>query len=129
MFHPARRGDGKALDEIRGVFRRRLSATTVLAVVPAGQDDAATDTASHGMMVGMTSKAKIAVSLPPELVERAHQAVAQGRASSVSAYVADAIAQKSKLDDLASLLDEMLAATGGPLTAEESVEADRVLGR
>ena len=81
------------------------------------------------MMVGMTSKSKIAVSLPPELVERAHQAVAQGRASSVSAYVADAIEQKSKLDDLASLLDEMLAHTGGPLTAQEVAEADRVLGR
>lgn len=80
-------------------------------------------------MGGMTSKAKIAVSLPPELVERAHEAVAQGRAASVSAYVADAIAQKSKLDDLASLLDEMLAVTGGSLTAEESAEADRVLGR
>lgn len=80
-------------------------------------------------MVGMPSKAKIAVSLPQELVERAHQAVAQGRASSVSAYVADAIAEKSMLDDLASLLDEMLAATGGPLTAEESAEADWALGR
>ena len=80
-------------------------------------------------MVGMTSRSKIAVSLPPELVERAHQAVAQGRAASVSAYVADAIEQKSKLDDLASLLEEMLADTGGPLTARESAEADRVLGR
>lgn len=81
------------------------------------------------MMSGMTTKAKIAVSLPPELVERAHQAVAEGRAPSVSAYVADAIAQKSKLDDLVTLLDEMLAGTGGPLTAEESADADRVLGR
>jgi len=76
----------------------------------------------------MTIKSKIAVSLPTELVEQAHQAVAEGRAASVSAYVADAIEQKSKLDDLASLLDEMLAATGGALTAEESAEADRVLG-
>lgn len=81
------------------------------------------------MIVGMTPKAKIAVSLPPELVERAQQAVAEGRAASVSAYVADAMEQKSKLDDLASLLDEMLAATGGPLTGEESAEADRMLGR
>jgi Arc/MetJ-type ribon-helix-helix transcriptional regulator len=81
------------------------------------------------MMVGMTPKAKIAVSLPAELVERARQAVAEGRAPSVSAYVADALEQKRKLDDLASLLDEMLAATGGPLTAEEAAAADRVLGR
>ncbi|MBW3575751.1 MAG: toxin-antitoxin system antitoxin subunit [Actinobacteria bacterium] len=76
----------------------------------------------------MANKVKIAVSLPPELVERAHQGVAEGRAS-VSAYVADAIEQKSKLDELATLLDEMLAGTGGPLTAEESADADRVLGR
>lgn len=82
-----------------------------------------------GMMVGMTSKAKIAVSLPTELVERAQQAVAQGRAPSVSAYVADALEQKTKLDDLASLLDEMLALTGGPLTAKETRQADRALGR
>lgn len=81
------------------------------------------------MMVGMTAKAKIAVSLPAELVERAHRAVAEGRASSVSAYVADALEQKTKLEDLASLLDELLTATGGPLTAEEAAEADRTLGR
>ena len=81
------------------------------------------------MMSGMTAKAKIAVSLPAELVQRAHQAVAEGRASSVSAYVADALVQKTKLDDLASLLGEMLAETGGPLISEEAAEADRALGR
>jgi len=44
----------------------------------------------------------------------AQRAVAEGRANSVSAYVADALEEKAKLDDLASLLDEMLAETGGP---------------
>src|SRR5664280_2821369 len=34
----------------------------------------------------------------------------------------------AKLDDLASLLDEMLADTGGPLTATERKAADRALG-
>lgn len=81
------------------------------------------------MMIGMTTKAKIAVSLPTELVEQAQRAVSDGRAASVSAYVADALEQKSKLDDLASLLDEMLAATGGPLTPEEAAAADEILGR
>lgn len=81
------------------------------------------------MMTSMTARAKIAVSLPAELVQRAHQAVAEGRAPSVSAYVADALEQKTKLDDLAALLEEMLADTGGPLTAEEKAEADRALGR
>lgn len=81
-----------------------------------------------GMIIGMT-KAKIAVSLPAELVEQAHVAVAEGRARSVSAYVAAALEEKAKLDDLASLLEEMLAETGGPLTARERKAADRALGR
>jgi len=80
-------------------------------------------------LVGMTPKAKIAVSLPPELVERARQAVAPRPRFERQRLRRHAIAQKSKLDDLAALLDEMLAATGGPLSAEESAEADRVLGR
>lgn len=82
-----------------------------------------------GMMFGMTARAKIAVSLPTELVEQANRAVAEGRAASVSAYVAAALEEKSKLDDLATLLDEMLAETGGPLSAAEAAAADRGLGR
>jgi hypothetical protein len=46
----------------------------------------------------------------------------------VSAYVADALADKAMNDDLASLLEEMLAETGGPLTKKEIREADRILG-
>jgi len=80
------------------------------------------------MIAGMTT-AKIAVSLPVELVEHAQRAVAEGKAASVSAYVAAALEEKAKLDDLASLLDEMLAETGGPLTARERKAADRALGR
>jgi antitoxin ParD1/3/4 len=80
------------------------------------------------MIIGMTT-AKIAVSLPAELVEHARRAVAEGRAASVSAYVAAALEEKAKLDDLASLLDEMLAETGGPLSARERKAADRALGR
>ena len=79
------------------------------------------------MIVGMTTS-KIAVSLPSELVEQAQRAVAEGRAGSVSAYVARALEEKAKLDDLASLLDEMLAESGGPLTAKERKAADRALG-
>lgn len=78
-----------------------------------------------GMIIGMTSK--IAVSLPDHLVAQARQAVAEGRAASVSAYVAAALEEKSKLDDLGALLDEMLAETGGPLSAEERRAADDVL--
>jgi Arc/MetJ-type ribon-helix-helix transcriptional regulator len=80
------------------------------------------------MITGMTT-AKIAVSLPAHLVAQAHMAVAEGRARSVSAYVTAALEEKAKLDDLASLLEEMLAETGGPLTARERKAADRALGR
>jgi antitoxin ParD1/3/4 len=81
------------------------------------------------MIRGMTSRTKIAVSLPAELVVQARRAVAEGRATSVSAYVAEALEDRSMLDDLATLLEEMLAETGGPLTADEEEAADRALGR
>jgi Arc/MetJ-type ribon-helix-helix transcriptional regulator len=75
----------------------------------------------------MTPKQKIAVSLPAQLVRAAKKAVRTGRASNVSAYVADALADKVMLDDLSSLLEEMLAETGGPLTSKERRAADRIL--
>lgn len=80
------------------------------------------------MITGMTTR-KIAVSLPAGLVEQAQRAVAEGRSSSVSAYVARALEEQTKLDDLASLLEQMLVETGGPLTAAERKAADRALGR
>ena len=52
----------------------------------------------------------------------------QGRAASVSAYVASALQEKTTLDDPSALLDEMLAETGGPLSAAERRAADRELG-
>jgi Arc/MetJ-type ribon-helix-helix transcriptional regulator len=76
----------------------------------------------------MNGSEKIAVSLPGGLAERARTAVRQGRAASVSAYVAAALAEKIKLDELSALLDEMLAETGGPLTPAERRAADRALG-
>jgi hypothetical protein len=77
-----------------------------------------------GMIAGMT---KIAVSLPDRLVVGAKRAVAQGRAESVSAYVALALEEREKADDLADLLREMLDETGGPLTHAERQTADRSL--
>jgi len=71
---------------------------------------------------------KIAISLPETLVEQVRKAVRKGRAHSVSAYVAAALEEKSKLDELDDLLDEMLAETGGPLSARERQAADRALG-
>ena len=76
----------------------------------------------------MASVAKIAVSLPAEVVEHVRRAVRRGAAPSVSAYVAQALAEKAKLDDLDALIDEMVAASGGPLTEAELRAADGVLG-
>lgn len=77
---------------------------------------------------GMTTTEKIAVSLPRQIAARLRRAVRQGRAASVSAYVASALDEKAKLDDLSALLDEMLAASGGPLTPAEIRRADRAIG-
>ena len=76
----------------------------------------------------MTASVKIAVSLPAQVAERARRAVRRGRAASVSAYVATALEEKVKLDELATLLSEMLAESGGPLSAVERRAADRALG-
>jgi hypothetical protein len=70
---------------------------------------------------------KIAVSIPEEILHSARKAVQRGRAPTISAYVAAALEQKTKLDDLEDLLDEMLEATGGPLTAAERRAADAAI--
>lgn len=80
------------------------------------------------MMLGMTTKAKIAVTLDPARVEAAKRAVAEGRAPSVSAYVEAALVAYEDDQDLGSLLDEILERTGGPMTDEERERADRDLG-
>jgi len=70
---------------------------------------------------------KIAISLPLRAAETARTAVRRGKAPSVSAYVAAAIDEKAKRESWRDLMDEMLAATGGPMTAAERRWADRVL--
>jgi len=70
---------------------------------------------------------KIAVSLPDELVAAARRAVDDGRAASVSAYVAAALARQVREDDVTALLAEMRAEHGGP-SSEDYAWADEVLG-
>ncbi|MGH8930312.1 MAG: toxin-antitoxin system antitoxin subunit [Egibacteraceae bacterium] len=70
---------------------------------------------------------KIAVSLPDDLVVVARRAVAEGRAASVSAFVAGALEEQGRYADLASLLAEM-AAEAGPPTAEDRAWARHALG-
>jgi Arc/MetJ-type ribon-helix-helix transcriptional regulator len=77
-------------------------------------------------MFGMTRE-KIAVSLPAELVRAARQAVKAGRAASVSGYVEAALAAHVASDDDA-WIDEMLEATGGPMTKAERARTMKALG-
>jgi hypothetical protein len=79
------------------------------------------------MIGGMTS-AKVAISLPKEVLARARAAVRRGDAPSLSAYVSKAIEDKTNDDDLMKMLEEMLEETGGPPTPEEIRWADGVLG-
>ena len=71
---------------------------------------------------------KLTISLAPPVAEALDRAVAEGRAPSASAYIAAALEEKAKLDDLEGLLAEMLAETGGPITETERAAADQALG-
>jgi Arc/MetJ-type ribon-helix-helix transcriptional regulator len=77
----------------------------------------------------MTRTAKIAICLPQEVAEGARRAVQRGEAPNVSAYITEALRQRVLLDDLSSLLAEMLEESGGPMTSAERRAADRVVGR
>jgi Arc/MetJ-type ribon-helix-helix transcriptional regulator len=57
---------------------------------------------------------KIAISLPDEVVSAARRAVADGRASSVSAYIAVTLAERQDYEDIAALLADMAAESGSP---------------
>jgi hypothetical protein len=71
---------------------------------------------------------KITISIPRETLAQARGAIRNGRARSISAYIASAVQQKVKDDNLLAMLDEMLAETGGPPTQAEERAAERVLG-
>lgn len=74
---------------------------------------------------GMTTK--IAVSLPDELVAEARAAVREGRADSVSGYVAQAMAERMRRESLATLLDDLDRELGAP-SEEAQAWADEQLG-
>jgi len=71
--------------------------------------------------------AKIAVSVPAEVLTRARAAVRRGRGTSLSAYVSAAIDQKLMQDELDELLEDMLNERGGPLTPSELRQAREAL--
>lgn len=77
------------------------------------------------MMSGMTTR-KIAITLPEEQVVEAKRAVTEGRARSVSAYVAEAIAARAERHGLLAYVDALIAEHGEP-TSEDYAWADAQL--
>jgi hypothetical protein len=78
-------------------------------------------------MIGSMTTQKIAITVPESTLASARRAVKAGRAESLSAYVSRALEQQGMLDDLDSMLAELLSETGGPLTAAEKRWADSIL--
>lgn len=74
---------------------------------------------------GMTTK--IAISLPDDVLASARQAVRDGRASSLSGYIAATLAERQDYEDLAALLADMAAETGRP-SEEDRLWARQALG-
>lgn len=70
---------------------------------------------------------KIAVSLPQSQIDAARQAVAEGRAASVSAYVSGALSRVQRDASLAELVAELIGSHGTPSSADFTW-ADEVLG-
>lgn len=82
--------------------------------------------AGVGMISSMTRE-KIAITLPEEQVAAARQAVAEGRAASVSAYISQALARRTAEEEMAEVIAEIYAQSGEP-TEEDRAWARRVLG-
>jgi post-segregation antitoxin (ccd killing protein) len=77
----------------------------------------------------MRTTERVTVTVPKDLLARARDEVAAGRAPSLSAWITDAMAANVAGRDLGELVDEWLEASGGPLTQEERQWADRILAR
>lgn len=70
--------------------------------------------------------AKVALSIPRDVLNEARNEVAKGRAESLSAFVSRALDEKLRRDELTTILDAMDARAGVP-TEEEKAWARRVL--
>lgn len=81
------------------------------------------------MMFGMeTTKAKVTITLRSDVLRAVRTRVEHGDARSVSAFIEHAVSAQLAVDaDFDGLIDEMLAATGGPPSAEETASARRLL--
>ena len=79
------------------------------------------------MIEGMT-RVKIAITIPEDLLAQVKDAVAQGEARSVSAYISDAVAARGEKRGLVAYLESLQDRFGEP--PQEATEwADRELRR
>jgi hypothetical protein len=71
----------------------------------------------------MQRRSRVTVTVPDTVLAVARHDVASGDAASLSAWVTDAAEAKARRESLVHVLDELLEASGGPLTAEETAWA------
>jgi hypothetical protein len=74
------------------------------------------------------NSAKVALSMPGEVLRLAKKEVAAGRAKSLGSFVSEAVDEKLRRDELAAILDAMDLEQGKPQKAA-TAWAKRVLGR
>lgn len=74
------------------------------------------------------TRAKIAITIPEELLVQVKDAVARGEASSVSAYISDAIAMRGARTGLRAYLNALIERDGEP-TEEDYAWADEQMRR
>lgn len=72
-------------------------------------------------------RVRVTVTVRPQVLAAAQEEVAAGRASSVSAWVDQAMEEKARREELAGLLAEMRL-ENGPATEDEDEWARRALG-
>ena len=74
------------------------------------------------------NSAKVALSMPAEVLRLAQKEVAAGRAKSLSAFVTEAVDEKLRRDELTAILDAMDVEHGKPKKTA-TAWARRVLAR
>jgi hypothetical protein len=68
----------------------------------------------------MRTRTRVTVTVPDEVLEVARRDVDKGSATSLSAWVTEAAEAKARRESLEQVLDNLLEASGGPLTEEET---------
>lgn len=100
---------------------------TVSAAIPRTRPGGMDSRARRRYDESMT-RAKVAVTIPADVLKQAREQVKAGRAKSLSALVTDAVEEKVRRDQLLEILDEMDVTFGRP-SKEDERWAKRVLKR